>query len=109
MNSDELAAHYVEVLRGSGNDIEADLNEDPPVILAYSKSGRVFAAAWPSEEGLVVRLRLDAMATDEFPEMEHIDGGTLAYEAIMRSLDEIDSFREMLDRAYELAARGSTR
>lgn len=107
MNSDDLTAHYVAMLRRTGTDVRVDLTDEPVAVIAHSDSGRVFAAAWDSDEGLVVRLRLDAMAGEEFPEMEYVDGGTLAYEVVMRSVEDIDSLGAMLERAHDLAARRS--
>ncbi len=107
MKTDDLTAHYVGMLRRSGTGVRVDLTEDPVAIIAHSDSGRVFAAAWESDEGLVVRLRLDAMAGEEFPEMEYVDGGTLAYEVVMRSVEDIESLGAMLERAHDLAARRS--
>lgn len=107
MNSNDLTARYVEMLRRTGTDVKVDLADEPVTILAHAASGRVFAAAWESDEGLIVRLRLDAMAGDRFPDMEYVDGGTLAYEVIMRTADDVDSLGEMLERAHELAARRS--
>jgi len=105
MNSQELAARFLTVLQGSGTDVTVDLTDEPVAIVAYSKTGRVFAAAWESDEGLVVRLRLDAMAGGAYPQMEYVDGGTLAYEVVMRSNDEVDALGDMLDRARTLATR----
>lgn len=108
MPSQELVSHYLAMLQSVGRGVTIDLTDEPVVVLAYSSTGRVFAAAWESDEGLVVRLRLDAMAADH-PEMEHIEGGSLAYEVVMHSPDEVDSLGEMLMRANDLAGRRGDR
>jgi hypothetical protein len=96
---------YIAALRHAGSDVEIDLTVDPVSVLASSPGGPVFAAAWDDGETLVVRLRHDAIAGSD-PRLEHVEGGALAYEVRLTTIDEIDSMEDMLVTSLRLASEG---
>jgi hypothetical protein len=99
----ELVTTFVSSLERVAADISIDLTDDPPAILARTAAGRVFVAAWPVDDGLLARLRLEAMAGA--PDREHIDEGALTYEVAVRSIEEVQSLAAMIERAHGLADR----
>jgi hypothetical protein len=94
----------VAVLRrlGSGA-VVVDLTEEPPTVVARAATGLVFAAAWPTEEGVALRLRL--LATQAAPGLEHVSPGSLGYEALLTSPEEVADAAALLDLALEAASK----
>lgn len=83
--------------------VEVEIDRDPPVIVAFAGNGLAFAAGWMSDEGLVVRLRLDAKASD-IRSFEPIEGGSLTYEAIVQTPTQLEALEDTLRRSERLTA-----
>ena len=95
---DELLAAMVDMLQQAGDGVTIDLTEDPPVLVART-AGRIFAAAWPAERGLHVRLRLDS-PPDDVPEYEALGSGTLEYESVVHTRRQLAEVVDMLREAH---------
>lgn len=102
MQHQHLVDRLVDALRHIDGEIEVDLESDPPVLVAHGRSGRIFAAAWMQDEGLVVRMRLDE-DTDHDRLLEHVEGGDLTYETVIRSEDDVESLEQALARSERLS------
>lgn len=99
----DLVTIFVSALERVAADVSIDLTDDPPSILARTAAGRVFVAAWPFDDGLLARLRLEAMAGA--PDREHIEEGALTYEVAVRSIGEVESLAHMIEQAHGFADR----
>jgi hypothetical protein len=95
-DGDRLAARFVAALRQAGSDVSIDLTDEPPALLARTPDGRVFVAAWPTDDGLCARLRLDSLHAVGVP----ISDGALNYEVVVRTVDQVDDIADMFAQAY---------
>jgi hypothetical protein len=100
----DLIDRFLTVVERYAARIEVELEQDPPVVVAYAESGLAFAAAWTSDEGLVVRIRLDAQVPPASL-LEHVEGGSLTYEARINNVDELQALDDTLRRSEQLAER----
>lgn len=89
---EELLDALVSDLSEAGERVALDLTDDPPVVVART-SGRIFAAAWPGESGLVVRIRLDAPPLDD---RFRPTGGSLSYESVVTTRAQVAELVDML-------------
>jgi hypothetical protein len=105
MRQTELITSFLDSLHRVGTDVVVDIADDPPCVVARTRSGRVFAAAWPTDGSLSVRLRLDAIVP-EVPTLEHIGSGSLAYEIVVTDQSQLAEVEALFERAHELANRG---
>lgn len=103
MEADELTTRFITALRGVGTNVVVDLTDEPPSIVGRTAQGRVFVAAWPDDDMLLVRLRLEAMSSAPVVEMQQVEEGSLTYEVGIRSADEIESLVAMFERAHAFA------
>ena len=99
----ELIGEFVSMLEQFAARVEVELVRDPPVVAAYAHSGLVFAAGWMAEDGLAIRVRLDASATD-METLEHVEGGTLSHEAVVQTSEQLAALENILRRSERLAA-----
>jgi len=98
-----LIADLISALEAAGDEVTIDLTEDPPTVIART-GGMVFAAAWPADDGVFLRLRLDVSHVPS----EHLDPsltGALAYESILRTPADVSELRTLLAEAHQTAAR----
>lgn len=95
-DGDPLAARFVAALQQAGSDVSIDLTDEPPALLARTPDGRLFVAAWPSGDGLCARLRLDSLHAVGVP----VTDGSLSYEVVLRTVEEVDEVAGMFARAY---------
>lgn len=95
-DGDRLAVRFVAALREAGSDVSIDLTDEPPALLARTPDGRVFVAAWPTDDGLCARLRLDSLHAFGVP----VGDGSLSYEVMIRTVEEVDEVAAMFAHAY---------
>jgi hypothetical protein len=99
----DLIDRFLAIVERYSARVEIELERDPPVVVAYAESGLAFVAAWMSDEGLIVRIRLDPHAPHT-EALEHVEGGSLTYEAIVSTADQLDQLESTLRRSERLAA-----
>ena len=90
----------LDALGAAGGGVSIDLTIDPPCVVARTPEGRVFAAAWPADGYVLIRLRLEAMSPSAGFEGETIEGGGLTYEAAIRTGHEGEALAAMVRHAY---------
>lgn len=98
---EELLDELVALLRDTGEDITLDLTDEPPTVVVARTAGRIFAAAWPHDAGLFVRLRLEM--PPEGHAMEPVAPGSLAYESIVSTRRQLTDLVGLLRDAHDLA------
>jgi hypothetical protein len=100
-SGEQLLDALVALLRDTGEDITLDLTDEPPTVVVARTAGRIFAAAWPADGGLFVRLRLDV--APEAPSLEPVSPGSLAYESMITDRRQLTDLVGLLRDAHELA------
>lgn len=101
----ELLDALASMLRETGEDIALDLTGEPSTVVLARTAGRVFAAAWPGDRGLFVRLRLEIPPDVE--SFQPVGSGSLAYESVITTREQLADLVDLLREAHTLARSGS--
>jgi hypothetical protein len=98
-----VITRLVEALGAIGEEVEVDLTDGHPALVART-GGLVFAVAWPGDEGIFLRLRLDAGHVED-AHLSPAPPGALAYESLLRTPADVDQVIDLLMESLETATR----